>query len=162
MPKQFIPAVQKGVEEALQEGVLAGYPVTDVEVVLTFGSYHTVDSSELAFKIAASQAFKEGVQKANPSIQEPIYDVEITVPEENMGDVISDLNGKRGRVQGMDQLAPGTQVIRAQVPLAEMFGYATVIRSMTQGRASYAMEPSHYDEVPRSLADEIIAKAQGR
>lgn len=160
VPKQYIPAVQKGVEEALQEGVLAGYPVTDVEVVLTFGSYHTVDSSELAFKIAASQAFKEGVQKANPSIQEPIYDVEITVPEENMGDVISDLNGKRGRVQGMDQLAPGTQVIRAQVPLGELHRYSIDLRSITRGRATYTMKFSHYEEAPANVVQQIVEEAK--
>ena len=160
VPKQFIPAVQKGVEEALAEGVLAGYPVTDVEVVLTFGSYHTVDSSELAFKIAASQAFKEGVLKANPSIQEPIYDVEITVPEENMGDVISDLNGKRGRVQGMDQIAPGTQLIRAQVPLGELHRYSIDLRSITRGRATYTMKFSHYEEAPANVVQQIIEEAK--
>lgn len=160
VPKQYIPAVQKGVEEALAEGVLAGYPVTDVEVVLTFGSYHTVDSSELAFKIAASQAFKEGVLKANPSIQEPIYEVEITVPEENMGDVISDLNGKRGRVQGMDQIAPGTQLIRAQVPLGELHRYSIDLRSITRGRATYTMKYSHYEEAPSNVVQQIIEEAK--
>ena len=160
VPKQYIPAVQKGVEEALTEGVLAGYPVTDVEVVLTFGSYHTVDSSELAFKIAGSQAFKEAVLKAGPSIQEPIYDVEITVPEEHMGDVISDLNGKRGRVQGMDQIAPGTQLIKAQVPLGELHRYSIDLRSFTRGRATYTMKYSHYEEAPANVVQDIIAEAK--
>ncbi|MBI3944591.1 MAG: elongation factor G [Armatimonadetes bacterium] len=160
VPKQYIPAVQKGVEEALADGVLAGYPVTDVEVVLTFGSYHTVDSSELAFKIAGSQAFKEGVLKASPSVQEPIYDVEITVPEEHMGDVISDLNTKRGRVQGMDQIAPGTQVIRAQVPLGELHRYSIDLRSFTRGRATYTMKFAHYEEAPASVVQQIVEEAK--
>lgn len=160
VPKQYIPAVQKGVEEALSEGALAGYPVTDVEVVLTFGSFHTVDSSELAFKIAASQAFKEGMLKAGATIQEPIYDVEITVPEENMGDVISDLNTKRGRVQGMDQLAPGTQLIKAQVPLGEMHRYSIDLRSITRGRATYTMRYSHYEEAPANVVQQIVEDAK--
>lgn len=160
VPKQYIPAVHKGVEEALSEGVVAGYPVKDVKVVLTFGSYHTVDSSELAFKIAGSQAFKEGFQKANPTIQEPIYEVEITVPEENMGDVISDLNTKRGRVQGMDQLAPGTQLIKAQVPLGEMHRYSIDLRSITRGRATYTMKFAHYEEAPSNVVQQIIDEAK--
>lgn len=160
VPKQYIPAVQKGVEEAMAEGVLAGYPVTDVEVVLTFGSYHSVDSSELAFKIAAIQAFKEGVMKADPSIQEPIYNVEITVPEEHMGDVISDLNTKRGRVQGVDQIAPGLQCIRAQVPLGEMHRYSIDLRSITRGRATYTMKFSHYEEAPPHVVQQIVEQAK--
>ena len=160
VPKQYIPAVHKGVEEALSEGVLGGYPVKDVKVVLTFGSFHTVDSSEMAFKIAGSQAFKEGFQKANPTIQEPIMDVEITVPEENMGDVISDLNGKRGRVQGMDQIAPGTQLIKAQVPLGEMHRYSIDLRSVTRGRATYTMKFAHYEEAPATVVQQIVEAAK--
>ncbi|HHX39038.1 MAG TPA: elongation factor G [Armatimonadetes bacterium] len=162
VPKEYIPAVEAGVKEALETGVVAGYPVIDVRATLYDGSYHEVDSSEMAFKIAGSMAVKNGVMKAQPIIKEPVMAVEVVTPAEYMGDVMGDLNARRGKISGMEPGSGGTQVIRAQVPLAEMFGYATVIRSMTQGRASYAMEPSHYDEVPRSLADEIIAKAQGR
>ncbi|HOJ22480.1 MAG TPA: elongation factor G, partial [Armatimonadota bacterium] len=162
VPKEYIPAVEAGVKEALETGVTAGYPVIDVRATLYDGSYHEVDSSEMAFKIAASMAVKNGVMKAQPIIKEPVMAVEVVTPAEYMGDVMGDLNARRGKITGMEPGSGGTQVIRAQVPLAEMFGYATVIRSMTQGRASYAMEPSHYDEVPRTIADEIIAKAQGR
>ena len=162
VPKEYIPAVEAGVKEALETGVTAGYPVIDVRATLYDGSYHEVDSSEMAFKIAASMAVKNGVMKAQPIIKEPVMAVEVVTPAEYMGDVMGDLNARRGKITGMEPGSGGTQVIRAQVQLAEMFGYATVIRSMTQGRASYAMEPSHYDEVPRTIADEIIAKAQGR
>jgi elongation factor G len=126
------------------------------------GSYHEVDSSEIAFKIAGSMAFRAAAGKARPTLKEPVMAVEVVTPEEYLGDVIGDLNGRRGRIEGMEPAAGGTQTIRAQVPLAEMFGYATTIRSMTQGRASYSMEPSHYEEVPRTVADEIIARSQGK
>jgi elongation factor G len=162
IPKEYIPAVEAGVREALETGVVAGYPVIDVRATLDDGSFHEVDSSEMAFKIAGSLAIKEGVRRAKPTIKEPVMAVEVVTPAEFMGDVMGDLNARRGKITGMEPGSGGTQVIRAQVPLAEMFGYATAIRSLTQGRASYAMEPSHYDELPQSLAEEIIAKSQGR
>ncbi|NLC58976.1 MAG: elongation factor G [Armatimonadetes bacterium] len=162
IPKEYIPAVEAGVREALETGVVAGYPVIDVRATLYDGSFHEVDSSEMAFKIAGSLAIKEGVRRAKPTIKEPVMAVEVVTPAEFMGDVMGDLNARRGKITGMEPGSGGTQVIRAQVPLAEMFGYATAIRSLTQGRASYAMEPSHYDELPQSLAEEIIAKSQGR
>jgi elongation factor G len=162
VPREYVPAVEAGVREALETGVVAGYPMIDVGVDLVDGSFHEVDSNEMAFKIAGSIGLKEAARKANPTIKEPIMAVEIVTPEEFLGDCIGDLNSRRGRIEGMEPGPGGTQVIRAQVPLAEMFGYATVVRSMTQGRASYSMEPSHYEEVPRSVADEIVAKTQGR
>ena len=158
VPKEYIPAVNKGVQEQLQNGVLAGYPVVDVKVTLFDGSYHDVDSSEIAFKIAGSMAFKSGVMKANPALLEPIMKVEAVTPEEYMGDVMGDLNRRRGLVQGMDD-APSGKIIRAEVPLAEMFGYATALRSATQGRATYSMEFEKYAEAPNSVADTIIKKA---
>jgi len=161
VPKEFIPAVQKGVEEALEGGILAGYPVSDVKVILYDGSYHEVDSSEMAFKIAASMAVKEGGRRAHPVLLEPIMSVEVVVPEEYMGDVISDLNARRGRVEGME-LRGTTQIIRASVPLSEMFGYATELRSRTQGRGSFTMHFGRYEEVPANLAEEIISKVQGK
>jgi elongation factor G len=161
IPREFIPAVEKGVREALETGVLAGYPVADVKVTLTDGSYHEVDSSELAFKIAGSIAFKEACRKARPVLLEPIMQVEVVVPEEYMGAVVGDLNSRRGRVQAMDTRA-GSQVIRATVPLAEMFGYATDLRSMTQGRATYTMQFERYEEMPPAIAEEVIAKVSGR
>ncbi len=157
VPKEYIPAVEAGVKEAMETGVVAGYPMTDVKVTLFDGSYHEVDSSELAFKIAASMAFKEGAKKANPVLLEPIMEVEVTTPEEFMGDVIGDLNKRRGRVQGMEARG-NAQVVRALVPLAEMFGYATDLRSMTQGRATYIMKFSHYEEVPPNVAEQIIGE----
>jgi elongation factor G len=157
VPKEYIPAVEAGVKEAMETGVVAGYPMTDIKVTLFDGSYHEVDSSELAFKIAASIAFKEGAKKANPVLLEPIMEVEVTTPEEFMGDVIGDLNKRRGRVQGMEARG-NAQVIRALVPLAEMFGYATDLRSMTQGRATYIMRFSHYEEVPPNVAEQIIGE----
>ncbi len=157
VPKEYIPAVETGVKEAMETGVVAGYPMTDIKVTLFDGSYHEVDSSELAFKIAASIAFKEGAKKANPVLLEPIMEVEVTTPEEFMGDVIGDLNKRRGRVQGMEARG-NAQVIRALVPLAEMFGYATDLRSMTQGRATYIMRFSHYEEVPPNVAEQIIGE----
>ncbi len=139
VPREFIPAVDKGVQESMQSGVIAGYPVVDVKVTLYDGSYHDVDSSEMAFKIAGSMGFKEGIAKANPILLEPIMKVEVVTPEEYMGDVIGDLNSRRGIVQGMDDTPSGKQV-KAEVPLAEMFGYATDLRGATQGRATYSME----------------------
>jgi elongation factor G len=160
IPKEFIPAVEKGVEEALRSGVLAGYPVVDVKVSLTDGSYHDVDSSEMAFKIAGSMAFKEAVRKAQPRLLEPIMDVEVVVPEEYMGDIIGDLSSRRGRIGGMFSRSDA-RVIAASVPLAEMFGYATRMRSISQGRAAYSMQFSRYETLPASVADEIVAKARG-
>lgn len=158
VPKQYIPAVEKGVREALNEGVLAGYPVTGVKVTLYDGSFHPVDSSEMAFKIAASMAFKKGAEKANPVLLEPIMNVEVTVPEQFMGDIIGDLNGKRGRILGMEPKGEGMQLIRAQVPLAELSDYAIALKSITQGRGSFKMDFAQYEEVPARLAEEIIAK----
>ena len=160
VPKEYVPAVQAGIEEAMRNGVLAGYPLVDIKAILFDGSYHDVDSSEMAFKIAASLALKAAKDKCNPVLLEPIMKVEVVVPEEYMGDVMGDLNSRRGRIEGMDTRA-GAQVIRAKVPLAEMFGYSTTLRSRTQGRGTYSMELSHYEEVPKNIADEIIAKKQG-
>ncbi|MBM7583447.1 elongation factor G [Caldicoprobacter guelmensis] len=157
IPKEYIPAVESGVREAMESGVLAGYPVIDVRVTVFDGSYHEVDSSEMAFKIAASMAFKDAMQKADPVLLEPIMKVEVTVPEEYMGDVIGDISSRRGRIEGTE-LRGNTQVIRAYVPLAEMFGYATDLRSKTQGRGSYVMQMSHYEEVPKNLLEKIIKK----
>ena len=139
----------------MQSGVLAGYPVVDVRVTLYDGSYHEVDSSEMAFKIAASMAFKEGSKKADPVLKEPVMQVDVVVPEEYMGDVMGDLNSRRGQIQGMEARA-GAQAIHAFVPLSEMFGYATELRSRTQGRGQYTMQPSHYEEVPKSIQEQII------
>jgi elongation factor G len=158
VPKEYIPAVEAGIREAMQSGGVSGYPVIDLKAVLVDGSYHEVDSSEMAFKIAASMALKEGVRRGNPVILEPIMRVEVVVPEEFTGDVIGDLNARRGRIEGMEMRA-GAQVIRAMVPLATMFGYATDLRSMTQGRGTYTMEFDHYAPVPESIAQELMAKA---
>jgi elongation factor G len=160
IPREYIPAVERGVHDAMETGTLAGYPMVDVKATLLDGSYHEVDSSEIAFKIAASMAFKEATSKASPVILEPIMAVEVVVPEEFMGEVIGDLNGRRGKIQGMEAHA-GAQVIAAQVPLSEMFGYATDLRSMTQGRATYTMQFSHYEPVPQPISEEITAKAVG-
>jgi len=160
VPREYIPAVERGVKGALERGILAGYPVVDVKVALIDGSYHEVDSSEIAFNIAGSMAFQEGAKKASPVILEPIMAVEVVVPEDFMGDVIGDLSGRRGKIQGMDARG-GAQVITAQVPLAEMFGYATDLRSMTQGRATYTMQFAHYEPVPQPISEEITAKAVG-
>jgi elongation factor G len=162
IPKEFIPAIEGGVREAMDTGVIAGYPVVDVRVAVVDGSYHEVDSSEMAFKIAGSLAFKAAMQKANPTIKEPIMAVEIVTPEQFLGDVIGDLNSRRGRIEGIEPGPGGTQTIRAHVPLAEMFGYATALRSLTQGRATYVMQPSHYEEVPSHIAQELIARVQGK
>jgi elongation factor G len=152
VPREFIPAVDKGVQEAMRSGVLAGYPVVDVKVTLFDGSYHDVDSSETAFKIAGSMCFKQGIATAHPVLLEPMMKVEVVTPEEYMGDVIGDLNSRRGMIQGMDDIASGKQ-IKAEVPLSQMFGYATDLRGATQGRATYSMEFSHYSEVPAAIAD---------
>lgn len=160
VPKEYIPAVEQGVKEAMQVGVVAGYPMMDVRVTLYDGSYHEVDSSEMAFKVAGSMGFKAGAAKAQPVLLEPIMKVEVTVPEEYMGDVIGDINARRGRIEGMEPRY-GVQVIRGYVPLAEMFGYATDLRSNTQGRGNYVMQFDHYEVVPKNIADEIIAKRQG-
>ena len=156
IPKEYIPAVDQGIQGAMQSGVLAGYNVVDVRVTLYDGSYHEVDSSEMAFKIAGSMAFKEACRKADPVLKEPIMQVDVNVPEEYMGDVIGDLSSRRGQIQGMEA-RNGSQQIGAFVPLSEMFGYATDLRSNTQGRGSYSMSPSHYDEVPKSIMDEVIS-----
>lgn len=160
VPKEYIPAIKKGVEEALDTGIRAGFPVVDVKVALFDGSYHDVDSNEMAFKISGSMAFKEGAKKASPIILEPLMKTEVIVPEEWMGDVIGDLNSRRGRITGMDERS-GMKIVAANVPLAEMFGYANDLRSRTQGRATYTMEFSHYEAVPNAIAEEIVSKATG-
>ncbi|GFR38854.1 elongation factor G [Insulibacter thermoxylanivorax] len=160
VPKEYFGPIQAGIEEAMQNGVLAGFPLVDIKATLVDGSYHDVDSSEMAFKIAGSMALKAAKDHCNPVLLEPIMKVEVTVPEEYMGDVMGDLNSRRGRIEGMDSRG-GSQVIKAMVPLAEMFGYSTTLRSKTQGRGSYSMEISHYEEVPKNIAEEIIAKHQG-
>ena len=161
VPKEFIPAVKKGVEDTLPAGVLAGYPVVDVKVTLTFGSYHEVDSNENAFKMAASMGFKEGMRRASPVILEPMMAVEVETPEDYAGSVMGDLSSRRGMVQGMDDMPGGGKVIKAEVPLSEMFGYSTTLRSMSQGRATYTMEFKHYSEAPKNVADAIIT-ARGK
>jgi elongation factor G len=161
IPREYIPAVNAGITEAMESGVLAGYGVVDVRATLTYGSYHDVDSSEMAFKIAGSMAFKEAARKARPCLLEPIMGVEVVTPEDYMGDVIGDLSSRRGRVEGMEQRG-NAQVIRAQVPLSDMFGYATDLRSRTQGRATYTMQFNSYQEVPDSIAREIIARTTGQ
>jgi elongation factor G len=161
VPREYIKPIEQGIKEAMGSGVLAGYEVKDVKVTLYDGSYHEVDSSEIAFKIAGSMAFKDGCKRASPALLEPVMKVEVVLPEEHMGDVIGDLNSRRGRIEGMEA-RPGTQIIKSLVPLSTMFGYATDLRSRTQGRATYTMHFSHYEEVPRQIAEEIIARAQGR
>jgi elongation factor G len=160
IPKEYINPISAGIQEAMQNGILAGYPVLDVQATVYDGSYHDVDSSEMAFKIAGSMAFKAGALKADPVILEPIMKVEVTVPEEYMGDVLGDINSRRGRIEGLE-IRNGIQVVRAYVPLAEMFGYATDLRSNTQGRGVHTMQFDHYDEVPKNIAEGIIAKRQG-
>ena len=160
IPKEYIAPVQAGVEEAMENGVVAGYPMVDIGVTVYDGSYHEVDSSEMAFKIAGSMGFKSGAAKADPVLLEPYMKVEVTVPEEYMGDVIGDLNSRRGRIEGMEARS-GAQVISAFVPLSEMFGYATDLRSKTQGRGNYSMEVDHYEEVPKNIAEAIVAKNKG-
>ncbi|NMK45749.1 elongation factor G [Achromobacter sp. Bel] len=157
VPREYIPAVDKGIQETLPSGVLAGYPIVDVKVTLFFGSYHDVDSNENAFKMAGSMAFKEGLRKASPVLLEPMMAVEVETPEDYAGTVMGDLSSRRGMVQGMDDMVGGGKTIKAEVPLAEMFGYATNLRSLTQGRATYTMEFKHYSEAPKNVADEVIA-----
>jgi len=158
VPREFIPAVEKGLRETIPNGILAGFPVVDVKVTLFDGSYHDVDSNENAFKMAASMAFKDGMRKADPILLEPIMAVEVETPEDYMGDVMGDLSSRRGVIQGMDDMAGGGKAIRAEVPLSEMFGYSTTVRSLSQGRATYSMEFKHYSEAPRNVADAIINK----
>jgi elongation factor G len=157
VPREYIPAVEKGVIEALNTGVLAGYPVVDVKVTLHFGSYHDVDSSEQAFKMAAIFGFKEGCRKAKPVILEPMMAVEVETPEDYAGNVMGDLSSRRGMVQGMEDMVGGGKAIKAEVPLSEMFGYSTTLRSMSQGRATYTMEFKHYAEAPRNVQEAIIS-----
>jgi elongation factor G len=158
IPRQYIPAVQKGVIESAQKGVLVGFPCVDFKVTLNDGSYHAVDSSEMAFKIAGSLAFKKAAEQAQPTLLEPIMKVTVTTPDEFMGDIMGDLNGRRGRVLGMDN-AGKNQIINAQVPMAEFLTYAPDLRSMTGGRGLYTMEFSHYDEVPAQIAEKIVEEA---
>jgi elongation factor G len=162
VPREYIPAVQKGVEDTLPSGVLAGYPVVNVKVTLTFGSYHDVDSNENAFRMAGSMAFKDGCRKASPVILEPMMAVEVETPEDYAGNVMGDLSSRRGMVQGMDEIpGGGGKIIKAEVPLSEMFGYSTSLRSATQGRATYTMEFKHYSEAPKHVIDAIVtAKAK--
>ena len=158
VPREYIPAVEKGINEAVTSGVLAGYPVVDVKVTLTFGSYHDVDSNENAFRMAGSMAFKEGCKRASPVILEPMMSVEVETPEDYAGTVMGDLSSRRGMVQGMDEIpGGGGKIIKAEVPLSEMFGYSTVLRSATQGRATYTMEFKHYSEAPRNVSEAIMA-----
>ena len=157
VPKEYVAPTEAGVKEAMLTGVLAGYQMVDIKVTLFDGSYHDVDSSEMAFKIAGSMGFKEGAKKASPVLLEPIMKVEIVTPEEYMGDIMGDFSSRRGRIEGMDT-RPGVQVIDGFVPLSEMFGYATAIRSISQGRATYVMHFSHYEEVPKNVAETIIEK----
>ena len=157
IPREYIPAVDKGIQDTLKSGVLAGFPVVDVKVHLTFGSYHDVDSNENAFRMAGSMAFKEAMRKANPVVLEPMMAVEVETPEDYMGNVMGDLSGRRGIVQGMEDMVGGGKIVRAEVPLSEMFGYSTSLRSLTQGRATYTMEFKHYAEAPRNVAEAIIS-----
>ncbi len=161
VPKEYIPAVSVGIQEAMKNGVVAGFPVVDIKAKLYDGSYHDVDSDELSFKVAGSLAFKEGARKAKPALLEPIMSVEVTTPEEYLGDVMGDLNSRRGKIDGFSA-RKDAQIIKSHVPLSEMFGYATVLRSMTQGRAIYSMQFDHYAEVPKSIADEIAEKTLGK
>jgi elongation factor G len=161
VPREYVPAVEKGIREAMQTGVLAGYPMVDIKVRLTDGSYHEVDSSEMAFKIAGSIGFKEACRRARPTLLEPVMDVEVVTPEEYMGAIVGDLNSRRGRIVSMEARG-SSQIIRANVPLGQMFGYATEMRSMTQGRATYTMQFSRYEEVPAAIAEEIMAKVAGK
>jgi elongation factor G len=156
VPREYIPAVDKGIQEQMKNGVLAGFPVLDVKVTLFDGSYHDVDSNEMAFKVAGSMGFKKGALQANPVLLEPCMKVEVTTPEDYMGDVVGDLNRRRGLIEGMDDGVAGIKIIRAVVPLAEMFGYATDLRSATQGRASYSMEFLKYSEAPQNVAKAVI------
>jgi elongation factor G len=158
VPREYIPAVEKGLRETLPNGVLAGFPVVDVKCTLFDGSYHDVDSNENAFKMAASMAFKDGMRKASPVLLEPMMSVEVETPEDYTGTVMGDLSSRRGMVQGMDDMVGGSKVVKAEVPLAEMFGYSTALRSATQGRATYTMEFKHYSEAPKNVAEAIMSK----
>lgn len=160
VPKEYIGPIENGIKEAMENGVLAGYDMVDMKATLIDGSYHDVDSSEMAFKVAGSMAFKNAAEKADPVILEPVMKIEITVPDEYMGDVMGDLNGRRGRIEGMEAQG-NTQIIHGFVPLSEMFGYATDLRSRTQGRGLYSMQSDHFEEVPKSISEEIIAKRKG-
>jgi elongation factor G len=160
IPKEYIPSVDAGIQEALTAGVLAGYPTVDVRVTLTYGSYHDVDSSEMAFKIAGSMAIKKALRAASPVLLEPVMEVTVTVPDDFLGAVTGDLSSRRGRMEGMDQQG-ASHVVRALVPLADMFGYSTDLRSRTQGRATYTMQFHSYNQVPESISKEIIARAHG-
>jgi elongation factor G len=162
VPREYIPAVKKGVAESLPNGVLAGFPVVDVKVTLFDGSYHEVDSNENAFKMAGSFAFKEGLRRASPTLLEPIMAVEVETPDDFMGNVVGDLNSRRGVIQGMEEMPGGGKAIRAEVPLAEMFGYSTTMRSLSQGRATYTMEFKHYAEAPKQIAEAVINKYTGK
>jgi elongation factor G len=161
VPREYIPAVNRGIEETLGAGIIAGYPVVDIKATLFFGSYHDVDSNENAFRMAASMAFKDGMRKASPVLLEPMMAVEVETPEDYAGTVMGDLSSRRGMVQGMDEIQGGGKLIRAEVPLAEMFGYATSLRSQTQGRATYSMEFKHYAEAPKNVSDEVVASRNG-
>jgi elongation factor G len=161
IPREFIPAIEKGFKSSMTNGVLAGYPIQTMKIVVTDGSYHDVDSDALSFEICAKTAFRESLPKAKPVLLEPIMKVEVLTPEQNMGDVVGDLNKRRGQIEGMDSRA-GVQVVKAKVPLSEMFGYVTQLRTITSGRASSTMEFSHYADAPRNIADEVIAKANGK
>jgi elongation factor G len=158
VPREYIPAVDKGLQDAIGSGVLAGFPVVDIKFTLFDGSYHDVDSNENAFRMAASMAFKEGMKKASPTLLEPMMAVVVETPEDYMGNVMGDLSSRRGIVQGMDDLPGGTKEVRAEVPLSEMFGYATSLRSLSQGRATYTMEFKHYSEAPKNVAEAVINK----
>lgn len=160
VPREYIGPVDQGIQGAMEAGILAGYPVVDVKVELYDGSYHEVDSSEMAFKVAASMAFKDGMRKANPIILEPMFKVEVVTPEEYMGDVMGDINSRRGRIEGMEARIGGAQAINAMVPLSQMFGYSTDLRSATQGRATYTMIFDHYEEVPASIAKKIMEEGK--
>ena len=160
VPREFIPAVDKGIRDTLNAGVLAGYPVVDVKVTLTFGSYHEVDSNENAFRMAASIGFKDGMRRADPVLLEPVMAVEVETPEEFMGNIAGDLSGRRGSIHGMEDMAGGIKVITAEVPLAEMFGYSTTLRSLSQGRATYTMEFKRYAATPPQVAGAVIGARQ--
>ena len=161
VPREYVPAVEKGIREAMENGVLAGYPMVDFRASLLDGSSHDVDSSEMAFKVAASMAYKSGCAKAKPTILEPIMAVECATPEEHLGDVISDFSARMGHVEGIED-RPGSKVVKALVPLRSMFGYVTSLRSMTKGRASHTMQFSHYQETPRSIQEELVEKIRGQ
>jgi elongation factor G len=161
IPREYIKPVEQGIVEAMRNGVMAGYPVEDIKIKLFDGSFHAVDSSEMAFKIAGSIAFQEGAKKAGPILLEPLMAVEVVTPEEYLGEVMGDINARRGKIEGMTP-RKDAQVVKAHVPLSEMFGYATQVRSMTQGRALYTMQFSHYEPVPKNIAEQIIEKIHGK